>query len=228
MRSLLAEMTSCLRLQWWALTSLVVLGFFCLCASSARGAHAYAVGLEPHYEVRQGVEVIWQIPPNASRVLFIAHGVGYFPHDFWDPSPSCPHCTGLPEERAIALAALNRGYAVISVMSLGVQWMGWPLDTNLDFRNVLQILSAWKQEVGLGVLPLTGLGISDGGTFISILALELEVFSSLVIMISSANEDALDFAAQEGTYPPTLFIEVQTARPPDCFIERCRDRPLVN
>lgn len=53
----------------------------------------------------------WQVPPSPRGTLFVAHGCTHAAHDWWPPSPACPHCLGLPEEVAQTQQALARGYA---------------------------------------------------------------------------------------------------------------------
>ncbi|MFS7993776.1 putative PAN/Apple domain-containing protein [Helianthus anomalus] len=58
--------------------------------------------------IRHNVQVIWQIPGSPRSILFIAHGCNGRAANFWDKSPNCDNCVGLPEERAIVKEALAR------------------------------------------------------------------------------------------------------------------------
>lgn len=162
--------------------------------------------LRPHYETRHGVAVAWQTPSAGTTpvrgTLLLLHGYGGCPADFWD----------LPEESGITRAALAHGYAVLAVGREGAFWSkARPAAANRDMCNVVAVVTAWRMEQGLHRLPLAGLGVSDGGTFVSLLAAEARgclQFAALVIMISRGSEDAFRMGAQAGAYPPTLFIEV--------------------
>ncbi|KAL0362504.1 UNVERIFIED_CONTAM: hypothetical protein Scaly_1205600 [Sesamum calycinum] len=80
------------------------------------------VGLDPTVEFRNGTDLIWQIPDSPKAVLFLAHGCNGRAVNFWDKSPNCPNCVGLPEERLIVLHALARKFAVLAVSSKGICW----------------------------------------------------------------------------------------------------------
>lgn len=157
------------------------------------------VQFDPTVEWRNGTDVIWQIPDSPKAVLFLAHGCDQRAANFWDRSPKCPNCLGLPEERLIALEALARKFAVFAVSSAG---RCWALGKE---RLVLKgIIKWWIEKQRLEKLPLVALGASSGGYFVSVLANELK-FSSIVIMIAEGVFDQMDV---EKDYPPTLFVHM--------------------
>jgi hypothetical protein len=83
------------------------------------------------------IEVVWQKPRDASRVIFLAHGCSHGAVDFWPKSSACPKCIGLPEERTIVKAALRRGYMVVAISSMDRAnsrcWsMPFPTDPEVD------------------------------------------------------------------------------------------------
>ncbi|KAL7087254.1 hypothetical protein ACP275_13G056000 [Erythranthe tilingii] len=80
------------------------------------------VQLDPTVELRNGTDLIWQIPNLPKAVLFLAHGCNGRALNFWDKSCNCPNCIGLPEERLIVLNALARNFVVIAVSSKRVCW----------------------------------------------------------------------------------------------------------
>ncbi|KAJ7538868.1 hypothetical protein O6H91_11G066500 [Diphasiastrum complanatum] len=164
------------------------------------------VGMAPTLEVMEGVDVVWQIPPIPKEVLFIAHSLNGLPTEYFDWSPSCRLCTGLPEHRTIVLEALARGYAVIAIKSLGSGWMQFPLETNVDLNNVKLILASWRQRHGLESLPLSAFGSSMGGFFVTILAPQLRIYSQ-ANMISFVNVDALKILDAKD-YPPIVFVRM--------------------
>ncbi|KAF3443494.1 hypothetical protein FNV43_RR13177 [Rhamnella rubrinervis] len=80
------------------------------------------VQMHPTVEFRNGTNIIWQIPDSPNAVLFLAHGCNGQAFNFWDRSPHCPKCVGLPEERLIVLHALAQNFAVLTISSAGRCW----------------------------------------------------------------------------------------------------------
>ncbi|GAA0153945.1 guanyl-nucleotide exchange factor [Lithospermum erythrorhizon] len=157
------------------------------------------VKLIPTVELRNGTNLIWQIPDSPKAVLFLAHGCNGRAANFWDKSVRCPDCVGLPEERLIVLHALARKFAVIAISSSGRCW---------SFREerliVKDIIKWWIAKQKFEKLPLVALGASSGGYFVSSLATNLK-FSSITLMIAEGLFGQIDI---EPTYPPTLFVHM--------------------
>lgn len=154
----------------------------------------------PTVEIRNGTRLIWKIPTNKPKaVLFIAHGCHRKASDFWDKSPSCPNCTGLPEEKVLVRTALSKSFAVITVSSSGTCW-----SFGKEKRVVRDVIKTWVKKHNLESLPLVALGASSGGYFVSALALDME-FSSIVLMIA---EGVFDRISVNKRYPPTLFVHM--------------------
>ena len=69
------------------------------------------------------IEFVYQTPEgyNASlqtkALLFMAHGCNHAATDMFDRSDSCRECIGLPVEKGIVRAALQKGFAVLAVSS---------------------------------------------------------------------------------------------------------------
>jgi hypothetical protein len=103
-----------------------------------------------------GTEVIYQIPSRPKAVLFIAHGCTIHAYDFWDKSPNCPHCTGLPEERIFVLQALEQNMAVSIISSLGECWTFGKVMGNVEW-----IIKKWVESNKLGNLPIFAIGASS-------------------------------------------------------------------
>ncbi|KAK6919661.1 hypothetical protein RJ641_015565 [Dillenia turbinata] len=161
------------------------------------------VQFNPTLEFKNGTDVIWQIPNSPKAVLFLAHGCSGRAVHFWDRSPNCPNCVGLPEERLIALHALSRKFAVITISSMGRCW------TIGEERLVVKgIIEWWVKEKKLKKLPLFALGASSGGYFVSSLATNMR-FSGITVMIASGLYDQMDVA--DG-YPPVLFVHMPKDR----------------
>ncbi|XP_050228244.1 uncharacterized protein LOC126677597 [Mercurialis annua] len=154
----------------------------------------------PTVEFRNGTDVIWQIPDSPKAVLFLAHGCNGRAVNFWERSPGCANCIGLPEERLLVLHALAKKFAVLTISSAGRCW---------TFREELlivkNIIKTWVRRNELEKLPLVALGASSGGYFVSALATTSLRFSSITIMIAEGIFDRIDIT---DNYPPTLFVHM--------------------
>lgn len=155
---------------------------------------------KPTVEIVNGTEIIWEIPDDPKAVLFVAHGCGGSPRNFWVRCPTCPKCVGLPEESKIVLYALAHKYAVIVVSSTKPCWT-----YGQERIRVSDIIRWWLEKNGLVQVPLVGLGASSGGYFLSILATEVN-FRGIVLMIASGLYDQMD--SIPSGYPPTLFVHM--------------------
>lgn len=162
-----------------------------------------SVQFHPSVEFINETEVIWQIPDSPKAVLFLAHGCNGRAANFWDRSQSCPNCIGLPEERLIVLYALARQFAVLTISSTGRCW-----SLRMEKYKVKGIIEWWIEKNKLGKLPLTALGASSGGYFVSSLATEMR-FSSITLMIAEGVFDSMDIPKD---YPPTLFVHMPKDR----------------
>nr|CAD1824127.1 unnamed protein product [Ananas comosus var. bracteatus] len=160
---------------------------------------ASAIHLVPSVEFTNGTVAMWRIPDSPKAAVFVAHGCNCRAANFWDKSPSCPDCVGLPEDRAIVLRALSRRFAVLTISSAGKCW-----SVRKDFRNVKWIIERWVAKYKLEKLPLTALGASSGGYFVSALAAEVR-FSSIALMIAEGVFGSTDMPVG---YPPTLFVHM--------------------
>lgn len=157
------------------------------------------VHLHPTREFRNGTDLIWQVPESPKGVLFLAHGCNGKAINFWDKSPQCPDCIGLPEERLLVLHGLSQGFAVITISSAQRCWtMG------KEVLDVKDIIEWWIGRRKLEKLPLVALGASSGGYFVSVLATAIK-FSSTVLMIAEGKFEGMDV---KGDYPPTLFVHM--------------------
>ncbi|ESQ44199.1 hypothetical protein EUTSA_v10006079mg [Eutrema salsugineum] len=153
----------------------------------------------PTVEIQNKTHLIWKIPKSPKAVLFVAHGCQRKASDFWDRSPDCPECTGLPEEMRLVRFALSRNFAVITVSSAGNCWT-----FGKEKSIVEKIIKSWVKKHELERLPLVALGASSGGYFVSALAIEMR-FSSIVLMIAEGVFDQISVTKQ---YPPTLFVHM--------------------
>ncbi|KAL2973049.1 hypothetical protein AAZX31_14G026400 [Glycine max] len=119
--------------------------------------------------------------------------------NFWDKSPKCPDCIGLPEERLLVLHGLAQGFAVITISSAQRCWT-----FGKEVLVVKDIIEWWIGRKKLEKLPLVALGASSGGYFVSVLATAMK-FSSTVLMIAEGMFEQIDV---KGDYPPTLFVHM--------------------
>ncbi|PVH65885.1 hypothetical protein PAHAL_1G097700 [Panicum hallii] len=173
---------------------------------------AAAVRLDARVTRRSGNEVLWQLPHPSTPLrasLFAAPGCTIRATDFFDASPGCPRCAGLPEERRFTRAALSRGYAVLAVSSRAECWS---LDAGggeegSELAAVESIIKWWTTEEfpQLAGLPIVGIGASSGGYFLSALAARVR-FSSVVVMIAEGVYGAM--ADIPAGYPPALFVHM--------------------
>ncbi|XP_039121086.1 uncharacterized protein LOC120257867 [Dioscorea cayenensis subsp. rotundata] len=162
-----------------------------------------SVKLQPLVESINGTDLIWQVPESPKAAIFIAHGCNGRAANFWDRSPECPNCVGLPEERLIVLQALERKFAVLTVSSLGKCW-----SFGKEKDSVRWIVKWWIEKHRLEKLPVVALGASSGGYFVSALAGEMK-FSGIVIMIA---EGVFDRMPVSPGYPPTMFVHMPKDR----------------
>lgn len=168
-----------------------------------RGSFRPSVRFQPSTELTNGTDVIWQIPDSPKAVLFIAHGCNGRAANFWDSTPGCPNCVGLPEERRIVLQALDRKFAVLTVSSIGKCW-----SFGKEKETSRWIINWWIRKHKLEKLSVTALGASSGGYFVSALAAEIP-FSSIILMIAEGVFHSLDVRSD---YPPTLFVHMPKDR----------------
>ncbi|KAG6419422.1 hypothetical protein SASPL_121644 [Salvia splendens] len=139
------------------------------------------------------------IPDSPKGVVFLAHGCSGRAANFWDKSPKCPNCVGLPEERLIVLHALARKFAVFAILSKGVCW-----SLGEERGIVKSMIRWWISEQMLDKLPVYAMGASSGGYFVSALATEFQ-FQAIAVMIAGGVYSHLDITKK---YPATLFVHM--------------------
>ncbi|KAL4591273.1 hypothetical protein LXL04_004231 [Taraxacum kok-saghyz] len=106
------------------------------------------VQFDPIVDIMNSTEVIWQIPDSPKAVLFLAHECNGRAANFWDKSPNCNHCVGLPEEMLIVREALARKFAVIDVSSKGRCW-----SLMKETLVVKRVIKSWIETHNLENLP---------------------------------------------------------------------------
>lgn len=157
------------------------------------------VRLDPTVHFRNGTDMIWQVPESPKAIVFLAHGCSGQAANFWDKSPKCSMCVGLPEERLIVLHALARKFAVLAVSSKGTCW-----SLGEERWIVKDMIQWWIAEKKLENLPVFALGASSGGYFVSVLAAAFKC-KAIVLMIAEGVYSHLDITKD---YPPTLFVHM--------------------
>ncbi|EPS67335.1 hypothetical protein M569_07438, partial [Genlisea aurea] len=166
----------------------------------SNGLDSSSIQLNPSVELVNGTDLIWQIPASPKAVVFLAHGCGGRASHFWDKSPTCSHCIGLPEERAIVLHALSRSFAAVAISSRTTCW-----SFGDEIPAVNHLLRRWISDQNLQNLPVFALGASSGGYFVSALAVEFTSFRAIALMISEGVYSRLRLS---GNYPPTIFVHM--------------------
>jgi hypothetical protein len=176
-----------------------------------------ATGSAAQFHPATEVEVVWQKPPKADRVLFVAHGCSHGAIDFWPQSDACPKCIGLPEEQTIVKAALGRRYMVVAISSMDRAnsrcWrINFPTDPSADddtFR-VTKVMQTLMQREGLSSAPVYALGASSGGAFVPVLAHQLQLTG--VVMQIMAQQPAVFSLPQSHSFPPVVFVHMERDR----------------
>ncbi|KAI3969369.1 hypothetical protein MKX01_019930 [Papaver californicum] len=140
------------------------------------------VQLEPTVEFRSGTNVISQIPFSPKAVLFLADGCNGKAAKFWDNSPGCPNCIGLPERGLLFFMLLH--------------------------KNLLCLQYPVSEKNNLGKVPSVALRASSGGYFVSVLANDVK-FSSIVVMTAEGVFQRMDIRKN---YSPTLFVHMPKDR----------------
>ena len=128
----------------------------------------------------EGIEFVYQLPPAANAkwaagnakeaaldvkgILFLAHGCSHSGTDWWPKSTTCSSCTGLPVERSIVGAALQRGFLAVAQSSHNRNHKCW---SEPDLARVAKTLSWLVEQFSLAPsTPIHLLGASSGGNFV--------------------------------------------------------------
>jgi hypothetical protein len=157
------------------------------------------------------IEAIWEGPAEEDEngelraspprgALLALHGCHHNSKDFFAQNAKCTECRGLPQEMTITRTALNRGYVVIAISSLGTCW-----SKDIDGPRVQKVLDVFYNETALTDLPLYAFGASSGGSFVGLLPTitPKNTFSGLVIQIAPGPTGLT--TRQLNEYPPTVF-----------------------
>ena len=151
--------------------------------------------LVPRSTVIENTEVFFMMPTTETRgVLIFFHG--------------CNHAGGqdmfeLPEDRIVALAALNRGLAVLTPTSENRKTGCWGhKDAEALEKN--QVVDKWMASVGLSpAIPRMGMGASSGGAFLFSVHKSIGL-ASMASYVSGRGFSDSELAA--GNVPPTMFV----------------------
>ncbi|KAK9797360.1 hypothetical protein WJX73_002960 [Symbiochloris irregularis] len=189
-------------------------------SAKAYTAGSLAAHVRAYSEVLDGTEVLLLNTTKPKAVLLVFHGCSHSATDWWFGSDTCQTCSGLPEEVAITLKALNRHWAVLAFSSSDrTRYRCWdsnfPPENSVDTLQVIRTFhtvatrEGWPQD-----LPRYALGGSSGGAFLLHLALRLELTalcSQLMAVRSASLESpphALGASEQGWTYPPAAFVHM--------------------
>ena len=153
--------------------------------------------LIPRSAVIQDTEVFFLMPTTVAKgVLIFFHGCNHAGgQDFFE----------LPEDRIVALAALNRGLAVLAPTSINRKTGCWG-HADANHLNEHQVVDKWMESVGLdAALPRMGMGASSGGAFLFSVYQSLGL-SSIAPYVSGRGFTESQLAA--GNVPPTIFVHM--------------------
>uniref|UniRef100_J3L412 Uncharacterized protein n=1 Tax=Oryza brachyantha TaxID=4533 RepID=J3L412_ORYBR len=156
-----------------------------------------------------GARAIWELP--AAPVPLLPPGCHCRPENFWPPSPRCPGCVGLPEDIAITERALRRRFAVLALASARECW-----SMGQEVSAAKRGIQSWTAERGLGDLPVTALGASSGGYFVSRLAAGMKL-AAVVLMIA---EGSFGPGGVPAGYPPAMFLHMPKDQRRAALVER--------
>lgn len=116
-------------------------------------------------EVLEGLEIVWETPSERPRALLtVFHRGGRSALAWWDKSPGCPSCQGMPEEKKIVQAALSWNLAVIAVSAHDTKTYRWEVADGNTVAHGLVALTTARRWRGL---PLFALGVGCGAGFIA-------------------------------------------------------------
>ncbi|KAJ1458361.1 hypothetical protein M885DRAFT_562106 [Pelagophyceae sp. CCMP2097] len=133
-------------------------------ALSAASAANWAPQLEGgQEEFVEGAHLVWQAPRGKpAAILALFHRGGRSAGSWWDKSPSCPSCSGLPEEKRIVSSALARGFAAVATSSADTVMRRWDVH---DGPGVASGLASLLAQRGWQGLPLYAVGVGCGAGF---------------------------------------------------------------
>lgn len=155
--------------------------------------------LVPRGAVISDTEVFFLLPTSIAKgVLIYFHGCNHAGQDFFE----------LPEDRIVALAALNRGLAVLSPTSINRKTGCWG---HADAENLKDhgVVDKWMASVGLDAsLPRMGMGASSGGSFL------FSVYQSLGLSSIAPYISGRGFTESqlEAGVPPTIYVHMAKDR----------------
>jgi len=159
------------------------------------------------------IEAIWEGPAaeNAAGefeatkpkgALLALHGCHHSAKDFFATNTKCSQCRGLAQEMAITRTALNRGYVVLAISSLGTCW-----SKDIDAPRVQAVLDVFYNDTALSDLPLFAFGASSGGSFVGAMP-QMQLTpkaAGLIIQIAPGPTASGVVGEVLADYPPTVF-----------------------
>jgi len=161
-----------------------------------------------HYRKVPRGEYLYEFPAGTPRgIVFVAHGCSHSATDWFPPSPHCPQCLGLPEERSLVRAVLEHRFIALSISSQNRMNRCWRAPSDSD--PVRQILVDFKKEHHIESLPVYAFGASSGGSFVGSMAIDAEIVSAVnlkgvVVQISTIGLDPDKVA--DALAVPVLFV----------------------
>ena len=145
-----------------------------------------------------GVDAIWDVPPDAKGTVLALHGCSHDARD-WFPmdTSACSECRGLAQELQITNAALDAGYALLAVSSMGHCW------SQEDVPRLASALDTYHEaNRGMTRKPLYVFGASSGGSLAGLLPrvqLPKRPDGLIIQIMAGPTGGGLD------AYPPTVM-----------------------
>lgn len=155
--------------------------------------------LSPEVGIFEDVEVFYMLPNvNITGVLIFFHGCQH----------SGQHLFLLPEDRLLALEALNRGLLVMSPTSVDRSSGCW---STIDMDRVVNMLDSFEKSINLpSSLPRIGIGASSGGAFLFHICLRVTLKSMVsYVMGKGFEQEHLDEAKLNNiSLPATGYVHM--------------------
>eukprot|EP00211_Chloroparvula_japonica_P008160 CAMPEP_0119150930 /NCGR_PEP_ID=MMETSP1310-20130426/45587_1 /TAXON_ID=464262 /ORGANISM="Genus nov. species nov., Strain RCC2339" /LENGTH=311 /DNA_ID=CAMNT_0007143163 /DNA_START=259 /DNA_END=1197 /DNA_ORIENTATION=- len=127
-------------------------------------------------------DIVYQVTDGNEDLMILAHGCFRHPTDFWQQSPLCPTCTGLPEERKILLQLVR----TMDVVAIGKEHTCW---AEMDLEPTVVTLRGFMERKAYR--RVFAFGISSGGSFAGLLATRLPL-AGIICQISVLSPMAIE------------------------------------
>jgi hypothetical protein len=170
--------------------------------------------LEPVGAVIADTELFYLLPSGdiTSGLLIYFHGCGHSGQDMFK----------LPEDRIVAMAALRRGLAVLSITSSDRTAGCWS-DEDVKLISEKKVVEKWMKSVKLpSSLPRMGMGASSGGSILFSMykALDLKSLASYIAPAGYAADEMMDSPKGKVALPATAYVHMPKDKQTADFIAK--------